>query len=846
MGFYVGIDLGTTNSAIAGTTGGGDLRIFRSADGTDVLPSVLYVDKRGHRLYGQRAYQQAMLSPENVAAGFKRLMGTNTPIDLQGAGLSLTAEECSSDILKVLVGQAYTETGTSEVSGTVVTIPAAFNQMQSEATLRAARAAGLESVALLQEPVAAAMASISQSRTPGGQFLVYDLGGGTFDLALVQSLSGSVSILAHEGINMLGGRDFDRILVNNVVRPWLLEHFDLPDDFQANPKYRRIIRVAGLAVEKTKIALSAQERETIFASDDEVRVTDASGQDIHLDIPIDRTTYERLIADKLDETIALCHKILKDSGYRSDDIDRVVFIGGPSKTPAVRERVSRELGVPADLTVDPMTAVALGAAIYAESRDWNGGATSRKTTRSSTALGTALELRLDHPARVSANKARVRIKVSTPGVTGCVILIESQTGWSTERMPLSDGMSIDLRTDDMGVNTFRVTVFDRSGRPLPEASGTFEITRTHSSAAAIPATQTLAVKVLDSTAGDRNLLEVLIAKGTPLPASGSKAFRAARTIRAGDGGHIDLELFQQAPGVSAPELNLPVGVFRIASEDLAENAIIRTGDQIVFHWQMNDSGLLRATVELPSAGQTFDTPKYYVDQAGHRSFEGTDGARMAESALQNAQEELEKAQTVVGAGAVQTIDGLAGRLAEQRRSLTLADDADAKRAIAEEGRHIRQDIARLLDQPENRARLLEHELGEIKGLFNRVARDTVDFRTNERFDQLARTATQELARSTDKALESTEKILGELKRLTSQTLWQDPMFIVAQFRLIAEERHLAIDKELFGQQVRDGLAAIERDDMPTVRRIFFEIVENQVNLGSAVRGAGDLASIMRS
>src|SRR6516162_3822536 len=165
-------------------------------------------------------------------------MGTSTPIEFRGSGQVMTPEECSAEILRQLVSQALIETNASEVEGTAITIPAAFNQMQSEATLRAAALAGLDRVVLLQEPIAAAMA---QANTDSGQFLVYDLGGGTFDLALVQSLSGTVNIIGHEGINMLGGRDFDRAIVNSFIRPWLVDKFSLPQNFQKTDRYRRLI-----------------------------------------------------------------------------------------------------------------------------------------------------------------------------------------------------------------------------------------------------------------------------------------------------------------------------------------------------------------------------------------------------------------------------------------------------------------------------------------------------------------------------------------------------------------------------------------------------------------------------
>ena len=178
---HLGIDLGTSNSAVVGNVNA-QLRVFKTSDGSDVLPSVIYIDQRGHRLYGRRAYEQTRLSPDNVAKGFKRLMGTSTPMKFRASGQVMTPEECSAEIIRQLVSQALLETNASEITGTAITIPAAFNQMQSEATLRAAAAAGLDRVVLLQEPIAAAMA---QAQNNSGEFLVYDLGDGTFDLALI-------------------------------------------------------------------------------------------------------------------------------------------------------------------------------------------------------------------------------------------------------------------------------------------------------------------------------------------------------------------------------------------------------------------------------------------------------------------------------------------------------------------------------------------------------------------------------------------------------------------------------------------------------------------------------------
>ena len=381
---YLGIDLGTSNSAVVGNVAG-DLRLFKTSDGTDVLPSVIYVDRRGHRFIGKSAQDRLTSAPKNVASGFKRLMGTSSVFTI--AEESWTPIQCSAEVLKVLVAQAIAENPGDKIEGTVITIPAAFNQMQSEATIEAAKLAGLTEVSLLQEPVAAALAATAHGKDKDGVFLIYDLGGGTFDLALVLSSAGSINIVAHEGINMLGGRDFDRIMFDSIVRPWLLATFSLPVDFQADDRYSHLSSVSRSAVEKAKIQLSTTAEASIFASEDEIRAKDLDGEEIYLSIEVERDQLIDLISDRINDSIALCRKIITDNGYKNEDVARIVPIGGPSKMPIIREMLQHELGIEVETGLDPMTAVAAGAAIFAESREWAESKSVQKAVVQREALG---------------------------------------------------------------------------------------------------------------------------------------------------------------------------------------------------------------------------------------------------------------------------------------------------------------------------------------------------------------------------------------------------------------------------------------------------------------------------
>jgi molecular chaperone DnaK len=485
---YLGIDLGTSNSAIVGNDGN-ELRLFKTIDGSDVLPSAIMIDRRGAMFVGKRAYEQDAFSPENVGKRFKRLMGTTSPVIFKSADRTMTAEEASSEVLKALLAQARMAAGEFAIQGAIVTVPAAFNQMQCEATMRAARGAGIEHVGLIQEPIAAAMASIADRQRKNaalkdGQFIVYDLGGGTFDVAIVQSVGGTVNILSHSGINMLGGTDFDRTIVNVIVRPWLLDNFDLPADLQKEPTYERVLRIANFYAEKAKIEVSAQPESRIFADESQIGTRDKAGKEIYLDIPLSRSEVDVLISDEIDRSVEVCRKLMKENGYQPSDIDRIVFIGGPTRMPIIRSRVPQQLGISADLDSDSMTAVAFGAAIYAESRDWKSGTSVSKASRATARTDGSVNIEYGYPERTSDSRFRIRIKPQAGAIgKGHKIQVDSDVGWTSGQLPLDATNSVnDVPLARRGGNQFRIIVFDASGSPIPNAETRIIVKRTDAAA----------------------------------------------------------------------------------------------------------------------------------------------------------------------------------------------------------------------------------------------------------------------------------------------------------------------------------------------------------------------------
>jgi molecular chaperone DnaK len=819
---YLGIDLGTSNSAIVGLDRNG-LRLFKTEDGRDVLPSVLYFNRSGHMLVGARAQAQAELSPDNAAQGFKRLMGTSSNLELPGAKKTMRPEEASAEIIRALIRQAEAEIGDFDLQGTIITVPAAFNQMQSEATIKAAQAAGLEQVGLLQEPIAAAMASLEGATRKDGRFIVYDIGGGTFDVALVEASSGAVNVIAHEGINMLGGRDFDRAIVDSIVRPWLSRTFKLPENPFASPTYKRLFAIARMKAEQAKIELSTKAEALFFLSEEEARTEDLAGDPIYVEMTIARSTLEGLIQDQISDSIELCRKILRDNGLTHEDIDRIVFIGGPSKMPIVRDRVSTGLGIPADLKTDPMTAVARGAAIFCESRDWNGTAGRRKSVRGSTTSAGDVGLRVDYTARVSDEKARIKARGNI-GAGEYRVRITGPEGYDTGFIPFDGDMAHTLPLNGMGEHVFTVELIGADGRAAAEAQ-TITIIRTAASATATPATQTVAVKVAEGPATDRrNILSPLVTKGTALPAKDSKQFRTREALIGGETGHFSIELFNQADGVDDPMLNLFIGSFTISAEMLDPGQRLPAGSDVLIHWRMDGNGLINCEVEVPDLGIRLNQKNLYVPEAGHKNFDGEEGACLADAQLNAASSALEATSEALSGQGATELSALAQRVSRQRELLANSDDAEARRMATEEARHILQELARLRDRPEHRKAVLIRELEELEDRFADMV-DQVDASAIERAQQLAHACREAIGLA---EFHKARQIVEQLRSIYHSELFNQPSFLVGLFEDLSQERFAALDKSLHDRIVAQGRSATASEDMAGLRTAIGQLINNRM------------------
>ena len=348
MGKIIGIDLGTTNSCVA-VMEGGEPVVIPNAEGSRTTPSVVAFSKSGERLVGQIAKRQAVTNPENTVISIKRKMGTNEKVDIDGEKFS--PQEISAMILQKLKADAENYLG-QKITQAVITVPAYFSDSQRQATKDAGKIAGLEVLRIINEPTAAALA-YGMDKEQDQKIMIYDLGGGTFDVSILDIGDGVFEVLSTNGNTHLGGDDFDQKIIDYLVAEFKKDQgIDLSTDKAAMQRLKE-------AAEKAKIELSGVQQTQINLP---FITADATGPK-HLDVTLTRAKFEELIHDLVEATAGPVNQALKDAGLTANDIHKVLLVGGSTRVPAVQEVVKRITGKEPDKGINPDECVAIGASI---------------------------------------------------------------------------------------------------------------------------------------------------------------------------------------------------------------------------------------------------------------------------------------------------------------------------------------------------------------------------------------------------------------------------------------------------------------------------------------------------
>lgn len=351
MSKVIGIDLGTTNSAVA-VMEGGESVIVPNSEGNRTTPSIVAFTKNGERLVGETAKRQAVTNPDRTIASIKRYMGSDHKVEIDGK--TYTPQDISAMILAKLKADAESYLG-EKVTEAVITVPAYFSDAQKQATKDAGKIAGLDVKRIINEPTAASLAYGLDKETGSHKILVYDLGGGTFDVSILELGDGVFEVLATNGDTKLGGDDFDNAVLDFLAESFAKEHgVDLKKDKMSLQRLRE-------AAEKAKIELSSAQTTNINLP----FITVTNEGPLHLNMDLTRAKFDQLTADLVKRTIEPMKKAMKDAGVSNSDIEKVILVGGSTRIPAVQEEVKKVTGKDPFKGINPDECVAIGAAIQA-------------------------------------------------------------------------------------------------------------------------------------------------------------------------------------------------------------------------------------------------------------------------------------------------------------------------------------------------------------------------------------------------------------------------------------------------------------------------------------------------
>ncbi len=466
-----GIDLGTTNSAICRMEKGEPV-IIKSDTLKDTIPSCVSVNKKKGAVTitaGDGAYNK-MLSDKrsatkswkkedsNTYVEFKRTMATDTQYSSSNLGRVLTSEELSSEVLKTLKSFVIDE----NFSSVVITVPAKFTVNQKTATMEAAKMAGFTRCDLLQEPIAAAMAYGLSSDSKNGIWLVFDFGGGTFDAALLKVEEGIMQVFDTEGDNYLGGKNLDYAIVDKIIIPYLLENYAV-EGYLNDAQKKEVLRDAMKTYAETaKNQLSFKEEHLV-----ETYVTgelgeDEDGEEIELDIPVKQSEAFDVMRPYFQKAVDICKNLLERNHLSSSRLDKLILVGGPTHSPLIRQMLKEQITPNVDTNIDPMTAVATGAALYASTMDAD--------VNEEELTFDTVKLELGYEATSVETKEWVSVKLPSDAKQSNVLveLVRSDKAWSSGKTEIDkSGNVIEANLVEAKPNSFEVVCYDAQGNTLP-------------------------------------------------------------------------------------------------------------------------------------------------------------------------------------------------------------------------------------------------------------------------------------------------------------------------------------------------------------------------------------------
>ena len=477
-----GIDLGTTNSAIARMENGVPT-IKKSDTLKDTFPSCIHFNKKKDIIVGDSAYNimknDNARALKNFEAGksntfieFKRTMGTTHTYESTNMGRSYTSEELSSEILKTLKTVIKDE----NINSIVITVPAKFLTPQNEATKEAAKLLGFKQIELLQEPVAAATAYGLGSKSKDGFWLVFDFGGGTFDAALIKAEEGILSVKDTDGDSWLGGKNLDEAIVDQIILPNLQQNFAIDSILEDATKKEILRNAVKFYAEDAKIQLSFKDTYNILSNLGDLPFEDENGEEPEIDVLVTQKDMDNALAPIFQRAIDITNVLLKRNNLKGSDLGALILVGGPTYSPILRRMLSEQITDKIDTSVDPMTVVAKGAALFASTISIS------DEVKEETRDKTKIQLEINYEATTVETETMMNLKVIKEKMTGILPdkiyaeIVRFDGSWSSGKKIIGEkACLLDIQLIEGRSNSFDINVYDDEGNILESEPKQFSI-----------------------------------------------------------------------------------------------------------------------------------------------------------------------------------------------------------------------------------------------------------------------------------------------------------------------------------------------------------------------------------
>ena len=807
-----GIDLGTTNSAIAKFVKGEVIVFNNPLDyGRATLPSVVCYQK-DKIIVGSQA--KVMFGKQKkdafTQAFFKRKMGTSESFQIKSQNRSITPIELSAQVLKEL--KTFVNTG-DNLDSVVITIPASFDLIQSNATKEAGYQAGFKQVVLLQEPIAASLAYANMKKSKeltDGQWLVYDFGGGTFDVALIRIKDGEMKVIDHEGNNFLGGADIDQMIVDKLVIPKINAEFsfeNLEDEMKsASGKYNSKYYVLLSRAEEAKIRLSAVTSAEIVVDGFE----DEEGNEVDFEITITRSEFNDLIKSSIDGTIEMIKTILTRNSLGSKDIQFTLMVGGSTYIPYVRQRVEEILQIPANCEIDPTTAVAVGAAYYAATKQKEISKSDKQQKKSAISI------------KASYNKAsKEKDELFAARVTGetenlFYKIVRQDGGFDSGLKKLSERISEDLPLVENAYNFFTLTVYDSlnnvvetdvepiginsgfgiSGQPLPED---------------------ICLEVDDYDNPGHTRLALIFQRNTILPTKRTLTFPINKTIIKGSEDEVIRVKVLQGSHLALPEANKGLGFVLITGKNLKRD--VSKGSDIEITISLSESQDLTVAAYLNMADQEFK--ETFNPKERHTPIDLL--KEQVEDLTEKLEEEIEQAtekEDYETASALSKLKKEMEIVAEETEKLNDDDVTDDKYKLEDRKRKIAQEIDSATKH--KRIQKVREHYFETKEECLKLIDENGNDHERKTFNDIV--SQEEAFMSTNSPIKIQEKS-DELQSIIGQIKWRTPDFLTGIFNWLKGEQTKMNDQTQAKSLVDAGKFAVESQNWDRLREINFGLLD---------------------